>query len=86
MLKRTVRIVRLTTGVLAFAVGAYLLLIGGVLAFGPDAGDISSLNGSVRMIGFVMLLLAAALVWAGWRLVRRRRPPARDAAGTSDLS
>jgi len=75
------RIVRLTTGILAFALGALLLLIGGGFAFGPDATDISEVNGDFRAIGVALLLLAAALGWVGWRLVRRRRPPVHDATG-----
>jgi protein-S-isoprenylcysteine O-methyltransferase Ste14 len=71
------RIVRLATGILALALAAYVLFIGGVLAFGPDAGDASAPNGLARLIGFVLLLLAAAFGWVGWRLVRKRRPIAR---------
>ena len=55
------RIVRLTTGILAFALAAYVGFFGGWLAFGPDATDMSDVNGRIRGIGFALLLVAAAL-------------------------
>jgi hypothetical protein len=70
---RAIRIVRMTTGIVAFSIAAVLLLVGGGFAFGPDATDISEVNGDFRAIGFALLLVGAALGWVGWRLVRRRR-------------
>ena len=73
------RVVRLVTGVLSLTFAAALLIIGGGLAFGSDATDISEANQDFRLIGFVLLLIGAVLGWIGWRLVARRRTrPVRD--------
>ena len=72
------RVVRLATGVLLFTPAAALLYVGVVFAFTPGGTDISEINNTVRFIGFVLLVVGAALGWIGWRLVRRRRPVAPD--------
>jgi hypothetical protein len=73
------RVVRLATGVLLMALAAALALAGVVSIVGGNSGggDLPLPTGGA-VIGVVSLVLALYLVLIGWRLVRRRRPPAHD--------
>jgi len=79
-------VVKAVTGVLLLAFAAVFAFMGAELAFGPDAGDISSINGTIRLIGWALLLVGAALGWFGLRLMRRRTRPLFEQRSPPEVS